>query len=80
MERPVTVFIDTRKTVSRTIYRQGVYEQLGTPRHLEAVMTEKEIAKAIDADGDRFPGFKLAGTGSQPVSFAHYVRTHPEEL
>ena len=43
-------------------------------------MTEKEIAKAIDADGDRFPGFKLAGTGSQPVSFAHYVRTHPEEL
>jgi hypothetical protein len=77
MERPVTVYIDTRKPVSRTIYRKGVYKQLGKPKHAEAART---IAEQIDAEGDRFPGFKLAGTGSQPVSFAHYVRTHPEEL
>lgn len=75
MGRPVTVFIDTRKPVAHTIHREGVYKQLGTPKHAEAALT---IAERIDAEGDRFPGFKLVSSGKFPFSFARYARE--EEL
>jgi hypothetical protein len=74
MQRPVTVFIDTRKPVAGTIHREGVYEQLGTPRHLEAART---IAEAIDAEGERYPGFEMVemvSSGKSLISFARYAR------
>jgi hypothetical protein len=51
-----------------------VYEQLGTPRHLEAART---IAEAIDAEGERYPGFEMVemvSSGKSLISFARYAR------